>query len=340
MPLSELQSSAHVKISVIVPVYNTEKYLRRCVDSILSQTFANFELLLIDDGSKDASGAICDDYAANDPRVRVFHKQNGGVSSARNFGIDNARGEWISFVDSDDWLDKTFLEILLYKAQSANADVVFCDSFFEFTNKRYVYNHYDWKKSGREGLAEFICSTWTCLWGCLVKCSLLSRNNLYCPAGVSYCEDFHLVVRICFFASKIIKVSKALYHYYQRETSAVHNLSPLNIDEELRAYSEISRFFRFHGVEDDFKRVMAWRMLKASQSFALDVRSFREFKSLNSENKVFIFGCPFVTRIGQLNMWLLTHRLTFFSVLYVLLRKYLMLFRLCKNESSHSPHLL
>ena len=91
------------KISVIVPVYNVEKYLPRCIDSILSQTFTDFELLLIDDGSPDNCGKICDEYAAKDSRVRVFHKPNGGVSSARNLGLDNARGEWIAFIDSDDF---------------------------------------------------------------------------------------------------------------------------------------------------------------------------------------------------------------------------------------------
>ena len=97
------------KISVIVPVYNAEKYLHRCIDSILSQTFTDFELLLIDDGSKDGSGAICDEYAAKDNRVRVFHKENGGVSSARNLGLDNACGEWVTFVDADDYVRPSYL---------------------------------------------------------------------------------------------------------------------------------------------------------------------------------------------------------------------------------------
>lgn len=89
-------------ISVIVPVYNVEKYLPRCIDSIIDQTFKNFELLLIDDGSKDKSGEICDEYAKRDNRIKVFHKENGGVSSARNVGLDSAKGEWIIFCDSDD----------------------------------------------------------------------------------------------------------------------------------------------------------------------------------------------------------------------------------------------
>ena len=95
------------KISVIVPVYNTEKYLHRCVDSILAQTFTDFELLLVNDGSPDKSGEICDEYAQKDTRVRVFHKENGGVSSARNLGLENAQGKWITYVDGDDWIEPT-----------------------------------------------------------------------------------------------------------------------------------------------------------------------------------------------------------------------------------------
>ena len=88
------------KISIIVPVFNAEKYIHRCIDSLLAQSFTNFELILVDDGSSDRSGQICDEYAAKDSRVSVFHKKNEGVSSARNLGLDNAKGEWISFVDS------------------------------------------------------------------------------------------------------------------------------------------------------------------------------------------------------------------------------------------------
>jgi len=98
------------KISVIVPVYNVEKYLRECVDSVLAQTFKDFELILVDDGSPDNSGKICDEYAAKDSRVRVFHKANGGVSSARNFGIKESRADYIAFLDSDDWWNFRFLE--------------------------------------------------------------------------------------------------------------------------------------------------------------------------------------------------------------------------------------
>lgn len=120
-------------ITVIVPVYNTERYLRRCIESILSQTYDKFELLLVDDGSKDASGRICDEYAGKDLRVRVFHKSNGGVSSARRLGLDNARGEWIAFVDSDDCIDEHFLSVMT-ENMSPDVDLIISS----VSNNRYI----------------------------------------------------------------------------------------------------------------------------------------------------------------------------------------------------------
>ncbi|MGL4992925.1 MAG: glycosyltransferase family 2 protein [Bacteroidales bacterium] len=112
------------KISVIVPVYKVEKYLPKCIDSILAQTFTDFELLLIDDGSPDNSGAICDEYARRDSRIRVFHKENGGVSSARNLGIDEAKGEWIAFVDGDDWVGERYLDGFFVGYNSFDVDII------------------------------------------------------------------------------------------------------------------------------------------------------------------------------------------------------------------------
>lgn len=113
------------KISIIVPVYKVEQYLPKCINSILAQTFQDWELILVDDGSPDNSGKICDEYALKDSRIRVFHKENGGVSSARNLGVDNAKGEWITFIDSDDYIQPGFLEGLYAPiAQGEDLDFV------------------------------------------------------------------------------------------------------------------------------------------------------------------------------------------------------------------------
>ena len=113
-------------IRIIVPIYNVEKYLNKCIESIVNQTYENIEIILIDDGSNDNSGIICDEYAKKDNRIIVVHKENGGVSSARNKGLKIAKGEWISFVDADDWIEQTFCQTLLNKVTQEQADIALC----------------------------------------------------------------------------------------------------------------------------------------------------------------------------------------------------------------------
>lgn len=137
------------KISVIVPVYNTEKYLHRCIDSILAQTFSDFELLLINDGSRDKSGEICDKYALKDSRVRVFHKENGGVSSARNLGLDKAQGEWIVFVDADDYL---YSRSFFLNLNSIEEDIVFTSHITEDVRG---YEYFNIERNEQQNIVTF-----------------------------------------------------------------------------------------------------------------------------------------------------------------------------------------
>ena len=131
------------KLSVIVPVYNTEKYLRECVDSILAQTFTDFELILVDDGSTDGSGAICDEYAGKDSRIRVIHQENGGATLARRSGVRIAQGEYVAFVDSDDWIAQHIYQNMMEKAETCGADVILCDIVLETqTNQVVVHSDY------------------------------------------------------------------------------------------------------------------------------------------------------------------------------------------------------
>ena len=113
-------------ISVIVPVYNVEQYIHQCVDSILSQTYKNLEIILVDDGSPDNCPAICDEYARNDDRVKIIHQENGGISAARNSALDLCTGEYIAFVDSDDWIESNAYEEMMSEMQKKDLDVVFC----------------------------------------------------------------------------------------------------------------------------------------------------------------------------------------------------------------------
>ena len=121
-------------ISIIVPVYNVEPYLRKCLDSIVGQTYRDLEILVIDDGSTDCSGKICDEYAELDGRIKVFHTENRGLSAARNLGLNNAAGDYIGFVDSDDWVESDMYEVLMKKAEETGADIVECGFYIEYSN--------------------------------------------------------------------------------------------------------------------------------------------------------------------------------------------------------------
>ena len=223
------------KISVIIPVYNAESTLRRCVDSVLSQTFTDFECLLINDGSKDKSGEICDEYAAKDSRVRVFHKENGGVSSARNIGLDNMRGEWVSFVDSDDYIDSNYLKFMHDEAIRSDCSVVVCD-FIEVKKASIRYcDAFDWSgnhpidintSSNSTLLNQAICYSTGVVWNTLISCALIKKHNLRFDITLKYGEDTLFILEVFANSPKLFHLKNALYTYDRRnETSAMNNIT-------------------------------------------------------------------------------------------------------------------
>ena len=193
-------------ISIIVPVYNTEKYLHRCVDSILMQTYAKFELLLIDDGSTDNSGILCDKYAKTDMRIRVFHQVNGGVSSARKLGLENAQGEWITFVDSDDWIDENFLHTMYVNVTSEIDLIVTATSDKYLSQEEYV----------REILKRRVPPQ---LWGKLFRKSVL-KNSLSLPRNLYWGEDLISNVLVGLnLQNNVLLKDVVLYNYNINEVS-------------------------------------------------------------------------------------------------------------------------
>lgn len=204
------------KISVIVPVYNAEKYLHRCIESILNQTFEDFEVLLINDGSTDQSPAICDEYAKIDSRVRVFHKENGGVSSARNVGLQNMIGEYSIHCDSDDWVDLNYLKTFNKVAISTNADIIWSD-FIVKNKKTYTLI----KEESDEVITSLInklllSKIHGSVWNKLIRNKVIIDNNITFFDGVDMCEDLLFVVE-CLLKSKKIKYVPLGLYYYRRD---------------------------------------------------------------------------------------------------------------------------
>lgn len=212
-------------VSVIVPVYNVEKYLDRCLNSILSQTYKNMEIILVDDGSKDSSSAICDKYGEQDNRIKVYHKENGGLSSARNFGIEKAKGDWLYFIDSDDWIDINTINTLINSAlkndcQIAMGSYIFCSSQKEF--EKADVNKSIELYTPKEALSEMTSG---------LKYVFFAHNRLFkkdlfyditFPLGKLF-EDMYTIYKVIDKADKIVYNSEAKYAYFQRDDSITHN---------------------------------------------------------------------------------------------------------------------
>ena len=215
-------SNTKPAISIIVPVYNVEAYLPRCVDSILNQTFSDFELILVDDGSPDHCGAICDEYAGRDPRIHVIHQENAKISAARNAGIDLAAGEWITFVDSDDWIHKDFLKVLI-NGTKADTDIVICKCLITSGEQAADVGFSDVAfrdASINDVYADRIASTRS--WGRLIRRSRIGSLR-YIP-GTEPTEDS--AFNELFFSNDMrFRITDAkLYYYFMRPNSAINTM--------------------------------------------------------------------------------------------------------------------
>lgn len=221
-------------ISVIVPVYKAEEFLDRCVSSILNQTYKDLELILVDDGSPDGCPEMCDRYALADPRVKVIHKKNGGVSTARNAGLDAATGDYIAFVDSDDWIEPEMYQKMMEAAMAHDCDVVMCDCVKDFADHSEVYSHdirsgfYDSAQLKKEHYPHLLImenveypatiSNWTLLW----RSTLNTPAQRYQP-GIRYSEDLLFGAKLLRKASSFCYLKgEAFYHYVMNPTSASH----------------------------------------------------------------------------------------------------------------------
>ena len=200
-------------VSVIVPIYKAESYLRKCIDGILLQTFTDFQLILVDDGSPDKSGEICDEYAQKDSRVVVIHKTNGGLTSARKYGMDHAKGEYSIHIDPDDWVELSLLEELYHEAVKTDADMVICD-FWEHCNNEVVYSRQKSKTlDNKEVMTEMFTTLKGTMWNKLIRTSCYKQCNIQFYEDLVLIEDLFLMFQFLLHPLKISYVPKALYHY-------------------------------------------------------------------------------------------------------------------------------
>lgn len=290
--------------SIIVPVYNVEKYLNRCIDSILSQTFEDFEVLLIDDGSNDKSGAICDEYAKSDNRVRVFHKENGGVSSARNVGLDNACGEWALFVDSDDNVNRYYLSKFHQDSDMEIQGAVTINSASDIKEGELKYN---------DAVLEIRCAEDAILrdlntapWAKCFRKSIIDTNNIRFDEDLSYGEDSIFIYEYLCFCSTIRYNSSVGYKYYIFDTGLGHKRHP--IEKIVSMYAK--QFELYHKILNDSNKQQMFfhrKTLFALREFFLWYHvSYRKLRQHS-----------FVDKIVKMHLNLLEKMMLYFPKIYL-----------------------
>lgn len=241
-------------ISVIVPVYNSEKYLKRCIDSILNQTYKAIELILVDDGSPDNCGKICDEYAKKDKRVRVIHKTNAGVSAARNSGLEIASGNYATFVDSDDYIEPEMYSNMMEKVHQYNCDVVMCDCIKDFTDHSEIYTHdiragfYDKEQLVNEYYPHLLMMENieypATISNYLILFNRNKLGNLRYVVGVRYSEDLLFGAQLVYNTDSFYYMKEqAYYHYYMNPTSATHKFTVDKWNDYKTLHFEINNYF-------------------------------------------------------------------------------------------------
>jgi len=249
-------------ITVVVPIYNVSKYLNACIDSILNQNYRNLEVILVDDGSTDESAKICDEYEKKDARIIVFHKKNGGLSSARNVGIDNATGEFITFIDSDDYVGPTFIETLYESIRNWDSQISMCDFLRVDENKELdeiVINNSPRQEdffSPEEAIKNVYSSDYHGIdfvaWAKLYRIELFTTTGIRYPEGKLH-EDTFTTYKLFYEAKKLSYVDYPLYYYRIREGSIMNAQFNLKRLDMLEATREMCDFLRRKGHKELLK---------------------------------------------------------------------------------------
>lgn len=227
-------------ISIILPVYNAQNTIKRCVDSIRSQTFTDFELIIVNDGSHDSTAVICDDYQQQDTRISVVHKTNGGVSSARNLGLEYAKGDWITFVDSDDWIEDCFLETIYKEAKEYDLIIEYAKFINHPTGNDILMPNLIINELNFERLFSDCYLSWrSAPWGKLFRRDIIEQNSIRFQIGMNIGEDVVFLYTYLLYAKKILINANRNYCYlYDSIGSLTKRIN--SVDSELLAQSKMS----------------------------------------------------------------------------------------------------
>lgn len=255
-------------ISIIIPVYNSEKTLKRCVDSILNQTFnRDIEILLVNDGSKDSSESICLEYQNNDKRIKYFKKENGGVSSARNLGIYEAKGEYIAFVDSDDYVEPNMYEIMLNKISKDGSDIVICGYNEIYSDTQRKINVHPYYANNKTEIAKFVAENFnkaivSSPWNKIFKKKLI--KNFY-DEKISLGEDLLFNIQYFKNVTSITVINEALYDYDLTNVNSLSNkYSNDNFDNMIKIVEESMKYLKYYDIDCKYYDELYYKLLMNS----------------------------------------------------------------------------
>lgn len=306
------------KISVIVPIYKVEPYLRKCVDSILAQTYQNLEIILVDDGSPDNCGAICEEYAEQDTRIKVIHKQNGGLSDARNAGLDVMTGKYVAFVDSDDWIMPRMYETLLQMLKQFQADMAFgavADDLEQggrvTTVKVSNYGDEPFSEGVVEAMRRYFHGSWAA-WDKLYKADLF-RDIRY-PVG-EINEDEAIVLQLLSKCTRVCYTNEVFYHYMRRPSSG--SITAANFSVKKLAWQahclDNLEFVQAHypmlvfDAAARYRSSLLWSLTEIALSDEDFTNQIRELRTALKENYALFSAAPFAYPQDKLRMALLTY---------------------------------
>ena len=268
-------------ISIVIPVYKVEKYLEKCIESVLKQTYTNLQIILVDDGSPDNCGKICDEYAKRDSRIDVIHKVNGGLSEARNVGISKAKGRYIGFVDSDDYIKENMYEILLNLIKEYNADASICNLYDVIEGKEYIRN----KNNGiqeysrldilKEVLLDKNIQSYA--WNKLYKKELFDEVKY--PIGKKY-EDIGTTFYIFEKCNKIVVTSEPEYYYLKRSDSLVNNVTESTVFDYMELILQ-----RYLYINDNIKELKQYNDYYLVRTLLTANNDIKELKQIEEKTK-------------------------------------------------------
>lgn len=275
------------QVSIIVPIFNLESYISRCIESIVNQTYKNIEIILVNDGSTDASISIIRQYAANDKRIIVIDKKNEGVSVARNIGIEQATGKYIMFVDGDDWIDYDMIEKLVIIAEKSNSDFVGAGFVFEdidINKKRFSPDGFSpITFEGKEVLKNYLAGKyiWSSVWGGIYLLDTINKNNIRFVPEIKYAEDVFFTVNFMAFAKKIIVCEEHFYHVLVRSSSVTRN-SIHELDKKKKR-PDVEVFLKKNNLWNEYEEYYkAWFVRFSNYelyhlALKVDYKTFRKF---------------------------------------------------------------